>query len=76
MSQQPAPEVTVTWSVMFKDSTGAWSEWGRGGWPTSDLAIRSAEAIVSIPTVQEIRFDRITTSRQRFSLHDLAQAEE
>ncbi|MFJ8016203.1 hypothetical protein [Streptomyces sp. NPDC096339] len=71
MSQQP--EVTVTWSVMFKDSKG---DWGRGGWPTSDLAIRSAEAIVAIPTVQEIRFDRITTTRQRFSLHDIAQSEE
>ncbi|MFJ3170612.1 hypothetical protein ACIPJK_07480 [Streptomyces roseus] len=75
MSQQPAPEATVTWDVVFRCGEGPWHPWERARASSAD-AIRAAEPLASMPGVTEIRFERVTTNRERLSLHDIAQAEE
>lgn len=76
MSQQPAPGTSsVTWDVVFRCNDETWFTWSTRRATSAD-AIRAAEPLVGLPHVTEIRFDRITTSRERLSLHDIAQAEE
>jgi hypothetical protein len=63
----------VTWTVMFRlGDTSDWTEWGTG-FRAPEEAVRKAEVLCRIPVVAEIRFDRITVQRDRYSLHDLAQ---
>lgn len=65
-------ETDVTWSVVFRTDTGdTWQEWSKGWRDTAD-AVRSGETVASIATVAEVRFVRTTTTRERFSLHQLA----
>ncbi|WP_405769237.1 hypothetical protein OG539_32675 [Actinacidiphila glaucinigra] len=69
---EPEPGTVVTWSVMFRleDST-EWNQWSTG-WQTPEQAVANAGVLAAVQAVEEIRFDRITVSRDRFSLHDLA----
>lgn len=61
----------VSWSVVFRmEDSSDWNEWSR--WPTSGEAVAKAEALVKIPVVAEIRFERVIVQRDRYSLHDLA----
>jgi hypothetical protein len=75
----PAPRQThrdVSWSVMFRLArTGVWVEWSNGHRDTSE-AIRSAEVLVPMESVAEIRFDRIVHQRDMFDLHGIAQLAE
>lgn len=62
----------VSWAVMFRLArTGVWVEWSSGHREPSE-AIRSAEVLVPMASVEEIRFDRVLHQRDMFSLHDLA----
>lgn len=78
MTAAPVPRQTsrdVSWAVMFRLAhTMAWVEWSNGHRDPSE-AIRSAEVLVSMESVAEIRFDRITRTRDMFDLHGLTQAD-
>lgn len=43
------------------------------GTSITEDAVRAAEPLAYVTDVAEIRFDRVTVQRDRFSLHDLAQ---
>jgi hypothetical protein len=65
----------VSWSVVFRlDDNDDWHDWTRNHADVSD-AVKSAEVLVKTPPVVEIRFDRITVQRERFSLTELSAAE-
>ncbi|MGW3196272.1 hypothetical protein ACWDBD_17135 [Streptomyces sp. NPDC001118] len=66
----------VTLSVVFRlDDSDEWHEWSTGHRTVSE-ALVSAEALVRFPPVPEIRFDRVTRTTERLSLHDLAAEDE
>ena len=66
----------VTLSVVFRlDDSDDWHEWTTGHRNASE-ALVSAEALVKFPPVPEIRFDRITRTTERLSLHALAAEDE
>lgn len=68
----PASRRDVSWTVIFRlEGTGIWTEWGKGH-RTSSEAVREAEVLAHIPDVAEVRFERVTLQRDRFTLHDLA----
>lgn len=75
MTTIPVPRDTrrdVSWSVMFRLArTGVWVEWSSGHRDSSE-AVRMAEPLVSMDSVAEIRFDRVTHQRDMFDLHGLA----
>lgn len=63
----------VSWAVMFRLArTNVWSEWSSGHHDTSE-AIRSAEVLVPMESVAEIRFDRVIHQRDMFDLRGIAQ---
>lgn len=76
MTTLPEPRQTsrdVSWSVMFRLArTSAWLEWSSGHRSPGE-AIRSGEALVSIPSVADIRFERVTRTREMFDLRGIAQ---
>lgn len=62
----------VSWAVLFRLArTGVWVEWSNGHRDPSE-AIRSGEGLVPMDAVADIRFDRITRTRDMFDLHGLA----
>ena len=61
----------IVWTVVIRiEGTGNWIDWCTGH-RTVQEALAEAETIVSHPAVAEIRFDRTTKTRERFSLADL-----
>lgn len=63
----------VSWAVMFRLArNNVWVEWSNGHRDPAE-AVQSAEALVSMESVAEIRFDRVTRLREMFDLHALAQ---
>lgn len=74
----PEPRQTrrdVSWAVMFRLArTNVWVEWSNGHRSPAE-AVREAEVLVPMEAVAEIRFDRITRTRDMFSLHDLPATE-
>jgi hypothetical protein len=66
----------VSWSVVFRlDDNDDWHDWTRNHRDVAD-AVKSAETLVKTPPVVEIRFDRITVQRERFSLAELSAAQD
>ncbi|MFF9175938.1 hypothetical protein [Streptomyces sp. NPDC014793] len=66
----------VSWSVVFRlNDNDDWHDWTRNHRDVSD-AVKSAEALVKTPPVVQIRFDRITVQRERFSLAELSAADD
>lgn len=64
----------VSWAVLFRLArTSVWVEWSNGHRAPAE-AVQSAEALVLIGSVADIRFERVTHSREMFSLHDLPAA--
>jgi hypothetical protein len=62
----------IVWTVVIRiERTGNWIDWCTGH-RTAQEALAEAETIVSHPAIAEIRFDRTTKTRERFSLADLA----
>jgi len=65
----------VSISVVVRiDRTGNWVDWSTGHRSVPGV-LAVAESIVSLPAIAEIRFDRITRTTERLSLHDLASEE-
>lgn len=61
----------VVWTVVIRiKDTGNWIDWCTGHRTVPEV-LAEAESIVSHPAVAEIRFDRTTKTRERFSLADL-----
>jgi hypothetical protein len=61
----------VAWTIVVRiEDTDRWIDWSTGHRTVPDV-LAAAELIVPISTIAEIRFDRITTVRKRFSLADL-----
>jgi len=61
----------VAWTVVVRiEDTDRWIDWSTGHRTVPDV-LAAAELIVPVSTIAEIRFDRITTARKRFSLADL-----
>lgn len=61
----------IVWTVVIRiERTGNWIDWCTG-LRTAQEALAEAETIVTHPAVAEIRFDRTTKTRERFSLADL-----
>jgi hypothetical protein len=61
----------IVWTVVIRiERTGNWIDWSTGH-RTYPEAIADAETLVTHPAIAEIRFDRTTKTRERFSLHDL-----
>jgi hypothetical protein len=70
------PDRDVSWTVVFRlGSDDDWHEWTRNHRSVPE-AVRSAEVLVKTPPVVEIRFDRITVQRERFSLAELPETDE
>lgn len=66
----------ITWTPVFRvEDTDNWFEWSTGHRGVS-AAIRAAEVLAKLPVVEEIRFERVTVQRDRFSLAELAAADE
>lgn len=67
MSDLPEPRQAsrdVSWSVMFRLArTGVWVEWSNGHRDPAE-AIQSAEVLAPMPSVAQIRFDRVTRARE------------
>lgn len=62
----------VSLSVVIRiGGTGNWLEWSTGHRAVPEV-LAVAEVIVSHPAIAEIRFDRVTRTTERLSLHDLA----
>jgi hypothetical protein len=62
---------TRTWTTVFRlDDSEDWHDWSTGHRTVPEV-LAVAELMAKIPTIAEIRFDRITTVRERFSLADL-----
>ena len=62
----------IVWTVVIRiERTGNWIDWSTGHRTVSEV-LAEAETIVSHPAVAEVRFDRTTRTRERFSLADLA----
>lgn len=60
-----------TWTTVFRlDDSEDWHDWSTGHRTVPEV-LAVAELMAKIPTIAEIRFDRITTVRERFSLADL-----
>lgn len=57
--------------VIRIERTGNWLDWSTGHRSVPE-ALAAAEVIASHPAIAEIRFDRITRTTERLSLHDLA----
>lgn len=76
MTTLPPPRQTsrdVSWSVMFRlGGTGIWAEWSSGH-RSPDEAVDYAEELKANPGVAEVRFDRITRTRDMFDLHGTGQ---
>jgi hypothetical protein len=61
----------VAWTIVVRiEDTDRWIDWSTGHRTVPDV-LAAAELIVPVSTIAEIRFDRITTARERFSLADL-----
>ncbi|WNI19216.1 hypothetical protein [Actinacidiphila sp. ITFR-21] len=79
MTTLPPPRQSsrdVSWSVMFRlGGTGVWAEWSNGHRSPGE-AVDWAEPLKANPAVADIRFDRITRTRDMFDLHGIAQAGE
>lgn len=61
----------IVWTVVIRiERTGNWIDWSTGH-RTAPEVLAEAESIVSHPAIAEIRFDRTTKTRERFSLSDL-----
>ncbi|MFE5630625.1 hypothetical protein [Streptomyces sp. NPDC056543] len=66
----------TTWSVVFRtDGSDNWHQWSAGWTDTAD-ALRNAEALVASGATTHVRLERVTTTRERFNLHQLAQLDE
>ena len=62
----------IVWTVVIRiERTGNWIDWSTGHRTVPEV-LAEAETIVSHPAVAEVRFDRTTRTRERFSLADLA----
>jgi hypothetical protein len=62
----------IVWTVVIRiQGTGNWIDWCTGH-RTVQEALAEAETIVGHPAIAEIRFDRTTKTRERFSLADLS----
>jgi hypothetical protein len=61
----------IVWTVVIRiEGTGNWIDWSTGH-RTARGALADVESIVTHPAIAEIRFDRTTKTRERFSLADL-----
>jgi hypothetical protein len=61
----------VSWTVVIRlERTGVWLDWSTGHRSVPEI-LAVAETIISHPAIAEIRFDRITKTQERMSLHDL-----
>lgn len=68
----PETRRDVSLSVVVRlDRTGNWIEWS-GGHRSTPEVLAVAEPLAELPAVAEVRFDRITRTTERLSLHDLA----
>lgn len=66
----------VSWTVVIRiERTGNWIDWSTGHRSIPEV-LAVAEVIVSHPAIAEIRFDRTTKTRERFSLASLGADEE
>jgi hypothetical protein len=71
MSEPTRP--AYTWTTVFRlDDSEDWHDWSTGHRTVPEV-LAVAELMAKIPTIAEIRFDRITTVRERFSLADLGE---
>ena len=61
----------IVWTVVIRiEGTGNWIDWSTGHRTVPEV-LAEAETIVSHPAIAEVRFDRTTKTRERFSLADL-----
>lgn len=61
----------VVWTVVIRiERTGNWIDWSTGHRSVPEV-LAVAASLVSHPAIAEIRFDRTTKTRERFSLSEL-----
>lgn len=67
----PETRQDVAWAVLFRLArTGVWCEWSTGHRSPSE-ALAEAEALAGIKPVVDIRFERRTGIRERFTRDEL-----